>query len=60
MADDIETKKQEAVDFIAEATKRLKGPLSNIERAWLVADRKDARAYLSKLERASTAGLGGR
>lgn len=34
--------------FIAEVTARLKGPLSNVERALLVADRKDARAELAR------------
>lgn len=32
-----------AETFIEEATKSLKGPLSNLDRALLVADRKDAR-----------------
>lgn len=35
--------------FIADATARLKGPMRNLERQLLVADRKDARAMLAKL-----------
>lgn len=34
---------------IAEITKQLKGPLNNVERAWLVVDRKDFRDELAKL-----------
>lgn len=34
--------------FIAECTERLRGPLSDVERALIVADRKDARKELEK------------
>lgn len=42
---------EEIESFIAEVTTRLKGPMSNLERALLVADRKDAREDLAKLKR---------
>ena len=38
---------EEARAFIDECTKRLKGPLSQIERALICADRKDAREWLA-------------
>jgi hypothetical protein len=46
--------RQEANDRLraaeAEVTAALKGPMSNLERALLVADRKDIRAALAKVE----------
>ncbi len=33
-----------------EITALLKGPMSNVERAWLVEDRRDIRAELAKRE----------
>lgn len=41
---------QRALDFIAHATEALKGPMSNLERALMVADRKDARAFLASID----------
>ena len=45
---------EETEEFIAEATKRLAGPMDNVERAMLVADRKEAREYLAALKRLIT------
>lgn len=42
--------KEEAENFIKYATDRLKGSLNNLERALLVADRKDAKEYLKTFE----------
>jgi hypothetical protein len=41
--------REETEAFIAEVTSRLNGPVNCIERALLVADRKEARAYLATL-----------
>ncbi len=38
----------------AEITAALKGPMSNIERALLVADRKDIRAEIAALQKVPT------
>ena len=40
--------KAEIEAAIAEISKRLKGPLPDVERAWLVGDRKDLREALKK------------
>lgn len=48
-SDSIETAAQKAREFIAQATDALKGPMSNTERALLVADRRDARDFLASL-----------
>ncbi len=40
---------QEAKDFIEYATQTLKRPMSNAERALMVQDRKDARAFLAEM-----------
>jgi hypothetical protein len=48
--DDLEAERERAVKFIDYATNTLKGPMSNVERAWMVADRKDAREYLAEVD----------
>lgn len=48
--------REETIAFIEYATRTLAGPMSNIERALMVADRKDARDHLTKLD-AGTAAL---
>lgn len=48
--------REEILEFITEATERLKGPLPNIVRAWLVAHRKDARKELAKRDAAEKKG----
>lgn len=45
------TGKQRLEDFVAEICRRMKGPLSNLERALLHADRQDMRARLAEIER---------
>ena len=40
--------------FIAECSERLKGPLDNVERAFIVADRREARAELAKRAKPAT------
>ena len=46
----VSERKEAAKKFIKDATAALKGPMPNIVRAMLVADRKDARVYLKTLE----------
>jgi hypothetical protein len=41
---------EEARLFVAECSERLKGPLSNIERALIVTDRTDARRWIEAKE----------
>lgn len=41
--------REETEAFIAEVTAQLQGPMSNVERALMAADRKDARVYLATL-----------
>jgi len=41
--------RERLIEGIAAITQELKGPMSNVERAWLVADRADMRAELAKL-----------
>ena len=54
---------EEIEAFIAECSERLKGPMDNVERAWTVADRREARDEIArraraKLTRAELAALG--
>jgi len=51
-------KRDELAQAIAEITDELKRPMSNIERAFLVADRKDLRQQLSALEAPTLSSLG--
>ena len=38
----------ELENFIADCTKRLAGPLNNVDRGWLYEDRREARAELAR------------
>lgn len=42
--------RERLTDGIAAITRELKGPMSNVERAWLVADRCDMRTELVKMD----------
>lgn len=46
---------EEAKAFIDECTARLKGPMSNLERALTVADRKDAQSWLKREQESESA-----
>jgi hypothetical protein len=46
-----QARRQYLLDACADITAQLKGPMSNVERAWLVADRKDFRAELAKIDK---------
>jgi hypothetical protein len=52
----VETSDAEIQQVIDQITAQLKGPLSNFERACLVADRKDARAELARRAALAKAG----
>lgn len=47
--------REETIEFIEYCTATLKGHMSNLDRALMCADLKDAREYLAKLEADATA-----